>query len=39
MMTVDPMDYATLRIATLQGPEGNLIQLVQPLRSSCSPAW
>jgi len=29
----DPTDYGTLRIATLKDPEGNLIQLLQPLRS------
>ena len=28
----DPTDYGTLRIATLKDPEGNLIQLLQPLR-------
>jgi predicted enzyme related to lactoylglutathione lyase len=28
----DPTDYGTLRIATLRDPEGNLIQLLQPLR-------
>ncbi|HYE89409.1 MAG TPA: VOC family protein [Terriglobales bacterium] len=26
-----PTDYGTLRIATLKDPEGNLIQLLQPL--------
>ena len=29
--TVDPTDYGTRWIATLQGPEGNLIQLLEPL--------
>jgi predicted enzyme related to lactoylglutathione lyase len=29
----DPTDYGTLRIATLKDPEGNLLQLLQPLRS------
>jgi len=28
----DPTDYGTLRIATLKDPEGNLLQLLQPLR-------
>ena len=28
----DPKDYGTLRIATLKDPEGNLLQLLQPLR-------
>jgi hypothetical protein len=28
----DPRDYGTLRIATLKDPEGNLLQLLQPLR-------
>ena len=28
----DPTDYGTLRIATLKDPEGNLVQLLQPLR-------
>jgi glyoxylase I family protein len=28
----DPTDYGTLRIATLRDPEGNLLQLLQPLR-------
>ena len=27
-----PTDYGTLRIATLKDPEGNLVQLLQPLR-------
>ena len=27
----DPTDYNTLRIATLKDPEGNLIQLLQPV--------
>jgi predicted enzyme related to lactoylglutathione lyase len=27
----DPTDYPTVRIATLKDPEGNLIQLLQPL--------
>jgi predicted enzyme related to lactoylglutathione lyase len=27
-----PTDYGTLRIATLKDPEGNLLQLLQPLR-------
>ena len=27
----DPTDYGRLRIATLRDPEGNLIQLVEPL--------
>jgi predicted enzyme related to lactoylglutathione lyase len=27
----DPTDYGTLRIATLRDPEGNLLQLLQPL--------
>ena len=26
----DPTDYGTLRIATLEDPEGNLLQLLQP---------
>jgi hypothetical protein len=29
----DPTDYGTLRIATLKDPEGNLVQLLQPLRA------
>ena len=28
----NPTDYGTLRIATLKDPEGNLLQLLQPLR-------
>jgi len=28
-----PTDYGRLRIATLRDPEGNLIQLLQPIRS------
>jgi predicted enzyme related to lactoylglutathione lyase len=28
----DPTDYGTLRIATLKDPEGNLLQLLQPVR-------
>jgi predicted enzyme related to lactoylglutathione lyase len=28
----DPTGYGTLRIATLKDPEGNLLQLLQPLR-------
>lgn len=28
----DPTDYGTLRIAMLKDPEGNLLQLLQPLR-------
>ena len=28
----NPTDYGTLRIATLKDPEGNLVQLLQPLR-------
>jgi predicted enzyme related to lactoylglutathione lyase len=28
----DPTDYGNLRIATLQDPEGNLIQLLEPKR-------
>jgi predicted enzyme related to lactoylglutathione lyase len=28
-----PTDYGQLRIATLKDPEGNLVQLLQPLRS------
>ena len=28
----DPTDYGTLRIATLKDPEGNLLQLLQPIR-------
>ncbi len=27
----DPTDYGTLRIATLKDPDGNLVQLLQPL--------
>ena len=27
----NPTDYGTLRIATLKDPEGNLVQLLQPL--------
>jgi predicted enzyme related to lactoylglutathione lyase len=29
----DPTDYGTLRIATLKDPEGNLLQLLQPLKA------
>jgi len=29
----DPTDYGTLRIATLKDPEGNLVQLLQPVRA------
>ena len=29
----DPTDYGNLRIATLKDPEGNLIQLLEPLRT------
>ena len=29
----DPTDYGTLRIATLKDPEGNPVQLLQPLRA------
>ena len=29
----DPTDYGRFRIATLKDPEGNLLQLLQPLRS------
>ncbi|MBM4441106.1 MAG: VOC family protein [Candidatus Rokubacteria bacterium] len=29
-----PTDYGTLRIATLKDPEGNLIQLLQPMAAS-----
>lgn len=29
----DPTDYGTLRIATLKDPEGNLVQLLQPLKA------
>src|SRR5262249_40939930 len=32
----DPTDYGTLRIATLKDPEGNLIQLLQPLQRNNS---
>src|SRR5262245_61848347 len=28
----DPTDYGQFRIATLKDPEGNLVQLLQPLR-------
>ena len=28
----NPTDYGTLRIATLKDPEGNLLQLLQPLK-------
>lgn len=28
----EPTDYGTLRIATVKDPEGNLLQLLQPLR-------
>jgi predicted enzyme related to lactoylglutathione lyase len=27
----DPTDYGTVRIATLKDPDGNLVQLLQPL--------
>jgi len=29
----DPTDYGNLRIATLKDPEGNLIQLLEPLKT------
>ncbi len=29
----DPTDHGTLRIATLKDPEGNPVQLLQPLRA------
>jgi len=29
----DPTEYGTLRIATLKDPEGNLVQLLEPLRT------
>ena len=29
----DPTDYGTLRIATLKDPEGNLLQLLQPVKA------
>ena len=29
----DPTDYGDLRIATLKDPEGNLIQLLEPLKT------
>jgi predicted enzyme related to lactoylglutathione lyase len=29
----DPTDYGALRIATLRDNEGNLLQLLQPLRA------
>ena len=29
----DPTDYANVRIATLKDPEGNLIQLLEPLKA------
>lgn len=29
----DPTDYGTLRIATLKDPEGNLVQLLEPLKA------
>ena len=29
----DPTDYGNLRIATLKDPEGNLVQLLEPLRT------
>jgi predicted enzyme related to lactoylglutathione lyase len=29
----DPTDYGAFRIATLKDPEGNLVQLLQPLRA------
>jgi predicted enzyme related to lactoylglutathione lyase len=29
----DPTDYGTLRIATLKDPEGNLVQLLEPLKT------
>ena len=28
----NPTDYGQLRIATLKDPEGNLVQLLQPVR-------
>ena len=28
----DPTDYGNLRIATLKDPEGNLVQLLEPLK-------
>jgi predicted enzyme related to lactoylglutathione lyase len=29
----EPTDYGTLRIATLKDPEGNLVQLLEPLKT------
>lgn len=29
----DPTDYGNLRIATLTDPEGNLVQLLEPLKT------
>ena len=29
----DPTDYGALRIATLKDPEGNLVQLLEPLKT------
>ena len=29
----DPTDYGNLRIATLKDPEGNLVQLLEPLKT------
>ena len=29
----DPTEYGTLRIATLKDPEGNLVQLLEPLKT------
>jgi predicted enzyme related to lactoylglutathione lyase len=29
----DPTDYGSLRIATLKDPEGNLVQLLEPLKT------
>ena len=29
----DPTDYGNLRIATLKDPEGNLVQLIEPLKT------
>ncbi len=30
----DPTDYPTVRVATLKDPEGNLVQLLEPLPTS-----
>jgi predicted enzyme related to lactoylglutathione lyase len=30
----DPTDYDTMRVATLKDPEGNLVQLLQPLSAA-----